>query len=203
MVHGRRRLVASLVLASLATLALAWTAVAITGATARWSFDEGSGQVARDGVGSLDGGVTGAARITDGVSGGALRFDGGDRVTIPDNPVLRSPDISVSVWVRGDPDHPPADGAVILEKGGKACDGGAYALIVDGTHVALRFRDAEVGAMQVLHVGPNPAFPTLWDGAWHQVGFPARPTPMARPRSGWTGGCSAPSPKGSTKRDWM
>jgi len=146
-------------------------ASAIANPAASWNFDEPSGQVAVDGVGSLDGGVTGATRIADGVSGGALRFDGGDRVTIPDNPVLRTADISVSLWVRGDPDAPPADGSVILERGGEACNGGAYALIVDGAHVALRFRDAEVGDMRTLHVGPNAAFPTLWDGQWHQVGF--------------------------------
>ena len=138
---------------------------------AHWRFDEGAGTTAGDAVGGLEGRVAGAAWIDSGFDGSALRFDGvDDSVSIPDDPVLRSDPLSISLWLRGDPSQPPSDGAVILEKGDRDCLGGAFAFVADGNYVALRIRD--VGSGEVLSVAvSSDAIPPLWDGAWHHVGF--------------------------------
>ena len=138
---------------------------------AAWSFSEGSGADTADSAGGLTGHLSGSVSwISDGVAGHALHFSGG-RVTVADSPVLRSATFGARLWVRGDPNSPPADGQVIMEKGDQNCAGGAYALVVDGGHVALRYLETYPYVhIQTLTIG-NSVLPSLWDGAWHLVGF--------------------------------
>jgi len=154
---------------------LAWAGIAAgaaPGPDAAWSFDEGSGSTITDSIGSLDGTIGGATRIVGGVSGGALRFDGGSPARIPTDPVIEAGTITVRVWVRGDPDAPPADGGVILADGAQDCGVGAWALVVDGGHVAVRYRESVgLGGVQTVTFDGLAGFPSLWDGHWHLVGF--------------------------------
>ena len=138
---------------------------------ASWSFEEAAGATVEDGTGTLDGTMTGASRVTDGHAGKAVRFDDAtDRIAIPDAPSLRATPMTVTGWIRADAEAPPADGAVILEKGARACAGGAYALVVDEDWVALRFRDG-LGSVRTISLHPDlrALIPTTWDGAWHHV----------------------------------
>src|ERR1051326_7558353 len=52
------------------------------GLVARWSFEEGSGQVIHDSVRGIDDKITGVFRHVAGVEGQALRFNTGD---VPEN----------------------------------------------------------------------------------------------------------------------
>ncbi|HYI23240.1 MAG TPA: LamG-like jellyroll fold domain-containing protein [Candidatus Limnocylindrales bacterium] len=138
---------------------------------ASWPFNEGAGLTAFDAVGNLDGTISGASWIDDGYNADALHFDGNDRVTIADNAVLRSPQLTVRLWVRGDPGSPPADGQVIFEKGDRSCGGGSYAVVVDGDHVEARYREATAsGQIRTVTVGVA-NLPSLWNGDWHQLAF--------------------------------
>jgi hypothetical protein len=67
---------------------------------AGWTFDEGSGAVARDGTGNgHDGAVEGAKWVT-GKFGGALEFNGdGDHVFVPHADALNLEAVSVVAWV--------------------------------------------------------------------------------------------------------
>ncbi|MDO9098650.1 MAG: MopE-related protein, partial [Candidatus Methanoperedens sp.] len=66
-----------------------------------WKFDEGSGTVANDSVGTNSGTINGAS-WTSGMVGGALSFDGvDDDVTIPISGSLQINDvITVEIWVK-------------------------------------------------------------------------------------------------------
>lgn len=174
----RRCLAVSALGAVLAGLFAAGPPAAVAGepvVVARWSFEETSGSVVVDDVGTLDGVLAGAIRIVDGHAGHAIRFASpSGRVVIPDDPMLRAAPMTISAWLRGTPGDHPVDGAVILEKGARACDGGAYALIVDQDWVALRFRD---GLGQLRTLAPHPdlreLIPAVWDGAWHHIAIQA------------------------------
>lgn len=176
-------------------LVLLTPASATSGPSAHWSFDEGSGSTAADGVGNLDGSIDGATWIADGATGSALRFDGNDRVTIADDAVLRTPELGVRLWIRGDPASPPATGQVILEKGDLDCGGGSYAVVVDGDRVALRYRETAGGdPVRTLKIHPT-SLPTLWDGQWHQIAFSNRDGEWGHANvyhQGWMAGMSAP-----------
>ena len=66
-----------------------------------WAFDEGSGTVAGDGVGGADATLTGTT-WTDGVSGGALSFDGAGEANTGRSLVRTDGSYSVSAWARLD-----------------------------------------------------------------------------------------------------
>lgn len=68
-----------------------------------WNFDEGSGSVAFDSSGNnYDGAVNGAEWIN-GVSNGALYFDGSDYVAVPDNPSLSGfTQLTLEAWIKSD-----------------------------------------------------------------------------------------------------
>ena len=165
------RLAAGASFAVLAIVALAAPMRAVTDPAAAWSFDEAGGSRVLDAVGSLDGTVSDATRIADGVAGGAIQFGGDGRVVVPDDPILSTRDISISLWVRGDPQAPPADGAVIIQKGERDCQGGNYGLVVDGDYVAVRYRNPDNGQVERAMMGHPPGLPSLWDGTWHHIGL--------------------------------
>ncbi len=85
----------------------------IDGLVAHYSFDEESGQVARDNLGKNHGTIKGPTRVV-GKSGNALKFDGGDRtVDFGDPAALRlSAALSIELWVQ--PDSPPSAGEPLL-----------------------------------------------------------------------------------------
>lgn len=171
MVTFKRALAAAGGGALLLLSALLATVAAASGPVASWPFNEGSGVTAFDAVGNLDGTIAGPSWIDDGYNGDALHFDGNDRVTVADSAILRSPQMTIRLWVRGDPESPPADGQVILEKGDRNCGGGSYALVVDDGHVVLRYREgAPGGGLRTMDLGAS-QLPSLWDGEWHQIAF--------------------------------
>ena len=74
--------------------------------------------------------------------------------------------------VRSDPDDPPSDGQVILDKGDVACDasGAGYALVVDGDYVAVEYLDRNVNIRRTrAATSQDIALPSLWDGDWHHI----------------------------------
>jgi hypothetical protein len=75
-------------------------AVSDSNLVAHWQFDEGSGTIAHDSVGSNHGTIYGA-QWTTGIIGGALNFDGDvDYVEIPDADCLTPRyEITISWWI--------------------------------------------------------------------------------------------------------
>lgn len=71
------------------------------GLTAKYSFNNGN---ANDEIGSNNGTVNGASLTTDrfGNSNKAYLFINGDNITLPDDPALKSPVMTVSLWVKID-----------------------------------------------------------------------------------------------------
>ena len=111
-----------------------------------WSFDEGSGNVAHDSVGSNNGEIYGASWTSDSVSGNALSFDGDrDYVTVPHSPDLNFADadsFTLSAWVKRD-DIPQGRSAGILTK--RRGEGG-YKLMLDADYtIAFGFGISPVG----------------------------------------------------------
>ena len=84
----------------LVVLALCEPARAVDGMVSWWRFDEGSGTIAYDSVGTNDGTVYGAT-WADGIVEGALSFDGiDDYVDIPTSAITSSfTEISIFMWI--------------------------------------------------------------------------------------------------------
>jgi hypothetical protein len=73
-----------------------------SGPIATWSFDKGEGTVAEDSAGSHDGTIEGA-QWARGKFGSALKFDGGDCVSVsatPDLQLTESEEFTLEAWVR-------------------------------------------------------------------------------------------------------
>ena len=135
--------------------------------TARWGFDETSGTVAVDAAGSMDGTILGASPVADGQVGHAFRFDGEDRVSIPDAATQRGSMVVIDLWVRS---ASPTDGQVLIDKGSMLCGGSGYALVVDGKYVTGHYRDLRANTgVQVVRAASTVILDTLWDGEWHHV----------------------------------
>jgi hypothetical protein len=166
----RRALVGAMVAALVATtLGTASPVSAVSDPVARWKLDEGSAATANDDIGTADGTISGGpAWLTSNVAVGsaALRLDGNnDQVTIPSSSAIEPAEASVSLWVRGDPNDPPATGDVILEKGSFACNGPSYGIYVDGTGFSFSFRSPtgeQIAGQTDGNFGVVP-----WDGNWH------------------------------------
>lgn len=71
------------------------------GLVAQYSFNSGD---ATDDIGSLDGTVNGASLTSDrfGNSNKAYNFHSGDKITLPDNSLLKANTMTVSLWVKID-----------------------------------------------------------------------------------------------------
>ena len=95
----------------LATIIIASTyanAQVTSGLVAQYSFNSGN---ATDDIGSLDGTVNGAVLTTDrfGNPNKAYKFTNGENITLPDNAVLKSSVMTVSLWVDIDGYNPGAN----------------------------------------------------------------------------------------------
>lgn len=157
-----------LVLAALAGAVLA-LAPAIAGADtlARWSFDEGSGQVASDVSGNGHTGQLGSTAGADGSDpswvGSALRFDGtrDQYVVISGASSLAPARITVSAWVRRL--GTPGAYRYVISHGARACDESAYGMY-SGSEGGLAFY-VSGAAGHVL--SPVASVDRVWDGTWH------------------------------------
>ena len=138
-----------------------------TGAGA-WAFDEESGQTVDDATGNGHVGQLGSASgtdsadpaWTDGVTGGALQFDGSnDRVVVPDDPELRiGPSFTVEAWVnRGS----SSSSDVILSKG-DSNERNFLLLIDSSSRIDFRWEVSGGSNHGALSAAQN------WTG-WHHV----------------------------------
>jgi Concanavalin A-like lectin/glucanases superfamily len=137
-----------------------------------WKFDEGVGQVAAD---SSPSGLTARLGIASGpdgadpawvpgVSGWALRFDGGDAVVVPDSRVLEPARLSVEAWVRRQ--GTPGRYAYVVSKGSVGCVTSSYGLYT-GSGGGMAFYVSMGSSSYVISPAASPS--RIWDGAWHQV----------------------------------
>ena len=143
-----------------------------------WPMNEGSGQVVRDWSGQRNNGYLGTTpnpddsdpTWVDGVfNGSALRFFGGDNVTIPADDSLRPRRLTVAAWVRYDKNAfggaAPGSYRTAVTMGDDNCQGGSYGLITawpgQGIQFYITFNNSPV-------LSPA-ALPTTWDGKWHHV----------------------------------
>jgi hypothetical protein len=143
---------------------------------------EPDGQSARDdGPHGLDGrlGETAAPDAADpvrvaGASGGALRFEGGSFVRLPDAPELAVGTLTIEAVVRAE--SSPGRFRYVVSRGSHGCIAGSYGLYT-GTAggIAIYVFD---GSRFVVSPIARPA--DVWDGAWHHV---ARDVRRAGPAS--------------------
>jgi hypothetical protein len=164
---------------------------------AQWAMDEGSGSTAAD-AGSLAADLSMATPVwvADGHTGSALRFTGSNGATASAAD-LHTTDLTVSLWVRGDPDHRPVDGSVIAELGGRAgCGHATWGLYVDGSSFHFGWQDA--GASQFFATeGWAVEGHDLWDGSWHHIAVAISAAPYAyilQRIDGYTSGGTQMSP---------
>jgi hypothetical protein len=65
-----------------------------------WSFDEGSGAVAKNAAGPSDGQVPAGLKWVDGKKGKALLFNGKDYVVIKHAPCFNAPQYTIAAWTK-------------------------------------------------------------------------------------------------------
>ena len=147
------------------------TAAAQTGVLGQWRFDEGAGQVAVDDgphglngvLGTTDGlDAADPARIA-GASGGALHFEGGMFVRLPDSAALAPRTFTIEATVRAA--GSPGAWRYLISRGGTKCIAGSYGLYTGvAGGVALYVFD---GTRYVVSATARPE--DVWNGAWHDV----------------------------------
>ena len=169
--YGRDGLTwAAALLAATALTTLAAPPARAASPIASWSFDESGGQTVRDRQQRADGvlgrgsGVdSGDPQRVAGVTGGALLFDGDDRVTLPDLNELEPAALSISAWVRRS--GTPGAYRYIVSKGGTRCEASAYGLYSE-SNGGLAFYVADG---MTFAISPAAPAPDVWDGRWHSV----------------------------------
>ena len=138
-----------------------------------WPMNEGSGQVVRDWSLSGNRGVLGSSAEADGndpawfavgsrwLPRAALRFDGDDRVRMPQAPSLEPDGVTVLARVRS-----TVSGSYryVVSKGAISCETASYGLYT-GPNGGLLFYVSD-GTRYTLSADAGPG---LWDGAWHTV----------------------------------
>jgi hypothetical protein len=160
---------AGLTLAAAPTAARAAEAYPLSG---YWPMSEGKGQIVKDISGNGNNGKIGASTQRDkndamwvkGLNGvgSALRFDGNDYVSIPDDSSLHQQRLTVEAWVRRD--GSPGAFKYIVSKGGDKCEAGSYGLYssINGG-IAFYVYDGKK-----WYRSPQGSS-KLWDGKWHHV----------------------------------
>ena len=97
--------VLTIIIASVFMIAPVFGQVYPDGMVSYWKFDEGSGTIATDSVGTNDGTLTTGPVWSSGQVDGALSFDGiDDRITIPDSESfnLGADDFTIETWFKSD-----------------------------------------------------------------------------------------------------
>jgi hypothetical protein len=139
---------------------------------AKWTLDEGAGQVATDASGHGNTGVLGAATDPDvadpgwipgHAGGGALVFDGTNYVTVTNTGLLEPPRLAVDAWVRRS--GSPGRWSYVLSNGSLQCNRSAYGLY-SGWSGGMGFYVS--GATEYV-ISPEVSPAIVWDGAWHHV----------------------------------
>jgi hypothetical protein len=172
-----RRPAARLVVATALATALMAPASASAGVldslSGWWPMYEGSGQTIHDLSGRGNHGQLGSTAGADAndptwirgfLFSSALRFDGNDFVRIPDSPALRTPQLTVSSWVRAT--QSPGNYKYILGKGANGCNGGSYGLYTS-YNGGLRFYVTDTNG-ETRWSGDIDAA-SIWNGKWHHV----------------------------------
>jgi hypothetical protein len=138
-----------------------------------WLFNEASGQKAHDLSFSGNTGQLGSTSTVDDndptrvalpslfFRRGALRFDGGDFVKVPDAPSLEPDGVTVIARVRA---TSPGTHRYVVAKGALECETASYGLYTGGTG-GLRFYISD-GTDYTLSAAASDG---LWDGRWHTV----------------------------------
>jgi hypothetical protein len=137
---------------------------------AYWPMIEGRGQVIHDFSGNRNNGVMGASTAVEpsdptwiaGGLFGALRFAGGQFVTVPDSPSLEPQKVSVLALVRGSTS--PGTYRYVVSKGAMGCTTASYGLYT-GSNGGMAFY---VYNGVNYEVSPE-AQPSIWNGKWHVV----------------------------------
>jgi hypothetical protein len=137
-----------------------------------WPMYEGKGQVVHDISGNGNHGRLGSSRSTDGRDadwttgllgiGSALRFDGNDYISIPDDASLHQQRLTVEAWARRD--GTPGQWKYIVAKGGDGCDAASYGLYSSINGGAAFY----VYDGRQWHRSPQ-AGQAVWDGKWHHL----------------------------------
>jgi hypothetical protein len=159
----KKALIVTLVMVLLLGTAAASSAYMV-GTQAYWSFDEGDGTTAYDGVGGNDGAISGAVYTSDAAptsgNDSALVFDGvDDFVQIPNDPALEPSEITVSAWVKG---TNPGGTIYILAKGSYECRAASYAFYT-WMNNGLRFYIRNTSYV----LSPNAV--GVWNGEWRHI----------------------------------
>ena len=164
----------AVVLAVLATvLALPATAGAdVWPLSGYWPMYEGKGQVVHDISGNGNHGRLGSSNSTDGRDadwtrgllgvGSALRFDGNDYISIPDDSSLHQQRLTVEAWAKRDTS--PGQFKYIVAKGGDGCEAASYGLYssINGG-IAFYVYDGKK-----WYRSPQGSR-AIWDGEWQHI----------------------------------
>ena len=170
MVPMRTRLAGLMTMATL--LALPATAGAASPLAGYWPMYEGKGQVVHDVSGNGNHGRLGSSRSTDGRDadwvkglfgvGNALRFDGNDYISIPDDKSLHQQRLTVEAWAKRD--GSPGQFKYIVSKGGDNCEAASYGLYSSlNGGIAFYVYDGKK-----WYRSPQGS-PKIWDGSWHHI----------------------------------
>lgn len=135
-------------------------------------MSEGKGQIVHDVSGNHNDGRLGSSRSTDGRDadwvkglfglGSALRFDGNDYISIPDDASLHPQQLTVEAWAKRN--GSPGQFKYIVSKGGDNCEAASYGLYSSQNGgVAFYVYDGKK-----WYRSPQ-ASPKLWDGEWHHI----------------------------------
>jgi Concanavalin A-like lectin/glucanases superfamily len=139
---------------------------------AKWTLDEGAGQVAADSSGHGNTGVLGASTGPDvadpgwtpgHAGGGALVFDGTNYVTVTNTGLLEPPRLAVDAWVRRS--GSPGRWRYVLSNGSLQCNRSAYGLY-SGWSGGMGFY---VSSATEYVISPELSPAIVWDGAWHHI----------------------------------
>jgi hypothetical protein len=135
-----------------------------------WPMLEGSGQVVHDFSGRGNNGVLGSSTAVEasdptwirGGLFGAMRFGGGQVVSIPASASLEPAQVTVLALVRGSAS--PGQWRYVVSKGALGCTTGSYGLY-SGFGGGMAFYVYGGSAFYVSPEAPT----SVWDGKWHVV----------------------------------
>ena len=120
------------------------------GRIAHWRFDETSGTVAADAVGSLDGTLEGPPEWTAGKVRGALSFDAEEGVRVTGAGVLRATPVTFAAWVRPTEFVSGYNEVMIFQRDAGSYRG-AFIFYLDGSgHPGIEFQDGNTVTANVV-----------------------------------------------------